>query len=107
MKTKMFVTIIIALMIGSCSPAVTVMPTQPSSLIPSPTLTSVATLLPTLTPAPTSTQMEAAPTTLYASIELSPADNEAYQKALSDIPHYRQGDIQIKVQDESRNPLSG
>ena len=47
------------------------------------------------------------PSALYAPIKLSPADEQVYQKALNDIPLYRQGDLQIIIQDDSGNPLSG
>jgi len=107
MKSKTFLITIFALVISACSPAVTAMPTKTDIPIPSATLTSVATLPPTFTPVPASTRVQVTPTALYTPIELAPADNEVYQKALSDISLYRQGDIQINVQDESGNPLAG
>lgn len=68
-----------------------------------------ATLPPTLTPLPTSTvtQPQATPTALYTPIPLSKADDEVYQKALNDIPIYRQGDLQLSLKDNNGNPLSG
>jgi len=105
MKRKTLLTIILAIILVSCSPAVT--PTSTQASVPIATITAASTLPPTLTPAPTLAQSQATPTALYTPIELSSEDNEAYQKALSDIPLYRQGDIQINVQDEKGNPLSG
>ncbi len=105
MKTKALLTIIFAIILVSCSPAITPVSIQTST--PIATITAISTLPPTLTPAPTSTQSQVTPTALYTPVELSSEDNEAFQKALSDIPLYRQGDIQIKVQDENGNPLSG
>lgn len=104
MKTKALLTIIFAIILVSCSPAITPASIQAST--PIATITAISTLPPTLTPAPTSTQSQVTPTALYTPVELSSEDNEAFQKALSDIPLYRQGDIQINVQDESGNPLS-
>ncbi|KAF5434967.1 hypothetical protein C5S36_04080, partial [Candidatus Methanophagaceae archaeon] len=72
-----------------------------------PTSTPTATLPPTLTPLPAMAQVQVTPIAIYSPIELSAADNETYKKALSDIPIYRQGDIQIVLQDEYGNPLSG
>jgi len=105
MKRKTLLTIIFAIILVSCSPAVAPASTQAS--IPIATITAASTLPPTLTPAPTLAQSQATPTAFYTPIELSSEDNEAFQKALSDIPLYRQGDIQINVQDEKGNPLSG
>jgi hypothetical protein len=105
MKRKTLLTIILAIILVSCSPAVT--PTSTQASVPIATITATSTLPPTLTPAPTLARSQATPTALYTPIELSSEDNEAYQKALSDIPLYRQGDIQINVQDEKGNPLSG
>lgn len=105
MKRKPLLTIIFAVILVSCSPAVAPTPTQTS--IPIATISTASTLPSTLTPAPTSAQSQATPTALYTPIELSSEDNEAFQKALSNIPLYRQGDIQINVQDEKGNPLSG
>lgn len=47
------------------------------------------------------------PTALYTPIPLSEEDNEVYQKALIDIPIYRQGDLRLSLVDESDAPLSG
>jgi len=105
MKRKTLLTIIFAIILVSCSPAVAPASTQAS--IPIATITAASTLPPTLTPAPTLAQSQATPTAFYTPIKLSSEDNEAFQKALSDIPLYRQGDIQINVQDEKGNPLSG
>jgi len=51
--------------------------------------------------------VQGTPPALYTPAQLSPEDNEAYQKALSDIPIYRQGGIQIHLQDEKGDPLTG
>lgn len=81
------------------------MPTKAVSptmdIFTSPTLPS------TLTPVPTFMPVNSTPSALYAPIKLSPADEQVYQKALNDIPLYRQGDLQIIIQDDSGNPLSG
>lgn len=128
MKTKMLLTIIFPIILASCSPAIAPASTQasvpvatipatstlPPRLTPAPTkavilvatFTPVSTLPPTLTPVPTSAQAQVTPTAVYSSIELSFSDNEVYQKAVSDIPVYRQGGIQIVLQDENGNPLS-
>jgi GH35 family endo-1,4-beta-xylanase len=74
---------------------------------PPPTSAPTATLPPTLTPLLAMAQVQVMPAAIYSPIELSAADNETYEKALSDIPIYRQGDIQILLQDENGNPLSG
>lgn len=103
MKTKRFLMITFAIILVSCSPANTAVSTQES--IPVATITTASTLPPTLTPVPTATQSQATPNALYTPIELSTADNEVYQKALSDIPVHRQGDVQLLVQDEMGNPL--
>jgi hypothetical protein len=106
MKIKNIITLLlIAIILASCAPAVTSAPTK--VVIPIATFNPTSTLPPTLTPMPTSTQVQVTPTEIYMPIQLSPADDEVYQKALSDIPLYRQGDIQINVQDEKGNPLSG
>lgn len=105
MKIKTFPIIILAIILVACSPAATSAPTK--AVIPVATFTSAPTLPPTLTPIPSSTQAEMTPTALYTPIALSPEDNAVYQKALSDIPIYRQGDIQINVQDNNGNPLTG
>jgi hypothetical protein len=77
--------------------------------LPSPaaTATPSPTLAPTLTPVPTLAPVQATPTALYTPIELSAEDEAAYQKALVDIPKYRQGNMHLILQDESGNPLSG
>jgi len=106
MEIKNNITVLlIAIILASCAPAVTPAPTK--AVIPVATFTPVSTLPPTLTPIPNSTQAQITPTALYTPIKLSLADNEIYQKALSDIPVYRQGDIQISLQDDSGKPLSG
>jgi endo-1,4-beta-xylanase len=97
--------LLVAIILASCAPAVTPVPTE--MIIPAATFTPVSTLPPTLTPIQTPTQAQITPTALYTPIKLSPADNEVYQKALSDIPVYRQGDIHISLQNESGKPLSG
>lgn len=105
MKIKNIITVLlVAIILASCAPAVTSAPTK--AVIPVATFTPTSTLPPTLTPMPTSTQAQVTPTEIYMPIQLSPADDEVYQKALRDIPLYRQGDIQINVQDEKGNPLS-
>ena len=106
MKIKNIITVLlIAIILASCAPATMSTPTK--AVIPVATFTPAPTLPPTLTPIPTSTQAQITPAALYTPIELSPADNEVYQKALSDISVYRQGDIQISLQDDSGKPLSG
>lgn len=106
MKIKNIITVLlIAIILASCAPVVTPAPTK--AFIPVATFTPISTLPPTLIPLPISTQAQVTPTEIYTPIQLSPADDEVYQKALSDIPLYRQGDIQINVKDEKGNPLSG
>lgn len=106
MKLKNIITVLlITIILASCSPAIT--PTPTSTVNPIVTFAPISTLPPTLTPMPTSVQVQVTPTEIYTPIQLSPADDEVYQKALSDIPLYRRGDIQINVQDEKGNPLSG
>ncbi len=106
MKTKNIITVLlITIILASCAPVITPAPTK--AIIPAATFAPISTLPPTLTPIPTSIQVQVTPTEIYAPIQLSPADDEVYQKALSDIPIYRQGDIQINVQDEKGKPLSG
>lgn len=106
MKIKNIITVLlITIVLASCSSAITSAPT--STVNPIVTFTPIPTLPPTLTPMPNSVQVQATPAEIYTPIQLSPADDEIYQKALSDIPLYRQGDIQINVQDEKGNPLSG
>ncbi len=73
----------------------------PSALTPSPTL------LPTLTPLPDLPAAQSAPEALYTPIKLSAEDEQVYQKALNDIPLYRQGNIQVKITGENGNPLTG
>lgn len=97
--------LLVTTILNSCSPTATLVPTQ--ATVPLATLTPVSTLPSTLTPVPTLPQPQKTPTILFNPIELSSADNEAYQKALSDIPVYRQGNTQITVLDESGNPLPG
>lgn len=106
MKTKTIISVLlVTIILVSCTPALAVVPTGINASA-SP-VTAVSTLPPTLIPIPVSTQAQVIPTALYIPIELSSADDEVYQKALSDISVYRQGDIQINVQDEKGNPLSG
>jgi hypothetical protein len=106
MKIKDTITVLlIAIILASCSPALPPGPT--STITPVVIFTPISTLPLTLTPMPTSVQVQVIPTEIYTPIQLSPADDEIYQKALSDIPLYRQGDIQINVQDGKGNPLSG
>ncbi len=106
MKTKSFLTvIIISIILVSCSP--TGAATSTNETVPVVTSTPAPTLPATLTPIPTSAELQITPTALYTPIELSSAGNEVYQKALSDIPLYRQGDVQLLIQDENGNPLSG
>ena len=106
MKTKTILSVLlVTIILVSCTPALAVVPTGINASA-SP-VTAVSTLPPTLIPIPVSTQAQVIPTALYIPIELSSADDEVYQKALSDISVYRQGDIQINVQDEKGNPLSG
>lgn len=110
---KQFSPVIVAVVIllAACAQPVAELPEETATRTALPTSTSTptptATLPPTFTPVPALTQVQITPTTLYSPIELSAADNEVYQKALSDIPLYRQGDIQIVLQDEDGNPLSG
>jgi hypothetical protein len=66
-----------------------------------------ATLPATLTPIPTQAQTQATPTALYAPISLSADDEATYQKALKDIPVYRQGDMHLTLVDAKGSPLSG
>lgn len=81
MRTSSFLGIIFFMFIASCSPA---------------NGTPIATSSVTSTPdAP------------YTSVELSPEDEVVYQKALTDIPANRKGDLQLTVQDENGNPLAG
>jgi hypothetical protein len=106
MKIKNNITVLlITIILASCAPDVTPIPTK--AVIPVATFTPAPTLPPTLTSIPTFTRALITPTALYTPNDLSSADNEVYQKALSDIPVYRQGDIQISLQDDSGNPLSG
>jgi hypothetical protein len=105
MKTIKLPAMILAILLLSCSPAV--QPAATKVVNPVVTFTPVITLPPTLTPVPAATQVQGTPTAIYTPIQLSAADDEAYQKALSDIPVYRQGDIQIDLKDEQGNPLSG
>ncbi len=105
MKTKTLLAIIFAIILISCSPVDISLPTK--TVIPLATSTVIPTLPPTLTPVPTVTKAQITPTALYAPIKLSPADEQVYQKALNDIPIYRQGDMQISLQDEKGKPLSG
>ena len=105
MKTNILLSIIVITVLVSCSPTAVLMPTKAVSptvdIFTSPTLPS------TLTPIPTFMPVNSTPSALYAPIKLSPADEQVYQKALNDIPLYRQGDLQIIIQDDSGNPLSG
>jgi GH35 family endo-1,4-beta-xylanase len=104
--------LLIAFGLASCIPPVaapvtpteTELPTQRITLL---SATPTPTLPPTLTPIPTSEQSQATPAAPYLPVELSPADNEIYQKALNDIPIYRQGELQVTVQDEQGKPLPG
>lgn len=105
MKTKTILTIILSIILVSCSPASATTPTN--EIVPIATFTPAPTLPPTLTPIPIPIQAQITPTALYSPIELSSTDNEVFQKALSDISVYRQGDIQINVQDEKGKPLIG
>ena len=82
MKPKKLMTIIVPIILVSCS--------------------STGGVSPISVPLTTST-----PTEQFTSIELSPEDEAAYQMALEDILTYRQGDLQIKLQDKNGNPLSG
>lgn len=106
MKIKNNITVLlITIILASCVSTAKVVPTE--TIVPISTFTPAPTLPPTLTLIPISTQAQITPIALYAPIQLSSADNEVYQKALSDIPVYRQGDIQISLQDDSGKPLSG
>ncbi len=111
MKANTLLPVIFVIILISCSRVVTPAPTKPNAPIatftPISAVPPVSTLPPTLTPVSTTAQVQATPTAIYSPIELSAADHEVYQKALSDIPLYRQGDIQIALQDEDGNPLSG
>lgn len=71
------------------------------------TPTTTLPLPSTLTSIPTTLSNQTQPTALFSMVELSSTDNETYQKALSDIPVYRQGNMQLTVQDKDGNPLPG
>jgi hypothetical protein len=107
MKTKISLILVVSFMLVSCLPVAT---TSLANEIETPvavTFTPAPTLPPTLTPIPIPAQAQATPTALYSPVALSPSDNEVYQKALSDIPVYRQGDLQITVVDQNGQPLPG
>ncbi|GEM_PF-6939380 len=101
--------LMLMLMQTSCSPTATpILPTKTAvPPLATSTLIPTSTLPPTLTPIPTLEKPQDTPTALYKPIELSSADNETYQKALEDIALYRQGELQITIQDERGNPLPG
>jgi len=106
MKIKNFLTVLlIAFTLAACASAVAVVSTETTT--PSSTFTPAPTLPPTLTPVPTLAQAQMTPTASYVPVELSSEDNKVYQKAMGDIPIYREGDIQLLIQDENGNPLSG
>ncbi|MGB8981458.1 MAG: endo-1,4-beta-xylanase [Anaerolineales bacterium] len=98
---------LLTLLFSACAPAAT--PAHPvETAVPSATVTAVVpTLPPTLTPVSEPKQPSSTPTAIYSPIELSPSDQEVYQKALNDISLYRQGEMRITVQDDKGNPLPG
>ena len=99
---------IILLMLISCAPVATPILSTETTIPPlaTSTLVPITTLPPTLTPLPVS-QPQPTPTALYSPQKLSDADQAVYEQALKDIPLYRQGELQITLQDEKGNPLSG
>jgi hypothetical protein len=108
MKRITFILLLITILLASCSPAsislsptVTPAPVSTSTQIPTPTLP------PTLTPLPFPDEQQTAQTELYEPIKLSDADQAAYEQALSDIPLYRQGEIELTLKDENGKTLSG
>lgn len=106
-KKTTILAVILAVLLVSCvsdsmPPAATIENTPEETSIPAPLLSSTLTPIP-----PIPTQAQVTPTALYAPLELSSADREVYQKALIDIPVYRQGDIQINLIDEKGSPLLG
>lgn len=115
MKTKSFFLTTLFILCVSCSstdiesapitisPGVDLITTQTPPVIP----TYIPTLPNTLTPQYTPAHPKTTPNSSLSLIDLSAADNEVYQKALSDIPLYRQGEIQINLQDRDGNPLPG
>lgn len=81
-------------------------PTQAATAILS---TPGPTLPPTLTPEPTSaaTPGGLSPTAIYTPVALSTDDEAEIQTALANIPVYRQGDLELTLQDEKGKPLAG
>lgn len=105
MYTKRIPILAICVLLFSCLPV----PTRVSPDMPEKESTpTITTPLPsTLTPIPTTLSNQTQPTALFSMVELSSADNDTYQKALSDVPVYRQGNVQLTVQDKDGNPLPG
>jgi hypothetical protein len=102
MKPTPFITLFLLVsFLTSCAPGAA------APALPKETPILQSTLPATLTPMPTQTQLQATPTALYTPIPLSSEDEAAYQQALKDIPVYRQGDMQLTLQDENGRPLSG
>jgi hypothetical protein len=105
MKSKLFSTLVIILLLVSCSPPGVA--TLDNTRIPATISPAVPTLPPALTPIPDTANIRAIPTALYTAAELSSSNDKAYQNALHDIPVYRLGELQLNVQVGKGTPLSG
>jgi DNA-binding beta-propeller fold protein YncE/GH35 family endo-1,4-beta-xylanase len=81
-------------------------PTHTPTATSIPTATSTPTLPPTLTPVPP-TATPTPPGPVYTPVPISPEDAAALAQAIQDIPRYRQGDLEIMIQDADGRPLEG
>jgi DNA-binding beta-propeller fold protein YncE len=81
-------------------------PTHTPTATSIPTATSTPTLPPTLTPVPP-TATPTPPGPVYTPVPISPEDAAALARAIQDIPRYRQGDLEIVIQDADGHPLHG
>ena len=105
MHTKRILILALCASLFACLPVPTGMP--PDAPERESTLTIPSPLPSTLTPIPTIPPNQTQPTALFSMAELSSADNVTYQEALSDIPVYRQGNMQLTILDKDGNPLPG